>query len=164
MSPALAVLCGAPNPLPPCPGVLWGRGRSSQRSLFRRGGEPGRARGAFGTAPAEPGSPCREGERWYRLRQVLNKRLLKPSEALLYADAIGEVVSDLMVRLREERSRSPSGVLVGDVANLLYRFALEGKRGGPGPRPRPAVSPRGSGCGLFPQGSPISSSRPASGA
>ncbi|NWR63838.1 CP27A protein, partial [Bucorvus abyssinicus] len=68
-----------------------------------------------------------EGERWYRLRQVLNKRLLKPSEALLYADAIGEVVSDLMVRLRDERSRSPSGVLVGDVANLLYRFALEGR-------------------------------------
>ncbi|NXW95951.1 CP27A protein, partial [Alopecoenas beccarii] len=67
-----------------------------------------------------------EGERWYRLRQVLNKRLLKPSEAVLYADAIGEVVSDLMVRLRDERSRSPSGVLVGDVANLLYRFALEG--------------------------------------
>ncbi|KFP33131.1 hypothetical protein N325_06420, partial [Colius striatus] len=51
---------------------------------------------------------------------------LKPSEAVLYADAIGEVVSDLMVRLRDERSRSPSGVLVGDVANLLYRFALEG--------------------------------------
>lgn len=45
---------------------------------------------------------------------------------MLYADAIGEVVSDLMVRLRDERSRSPSGVLVGDVANLLYRFALEG--------------------------------------
>uniref|UniRef100_A0A8B9PXV0 Cytochrome P450 family 27 subfamily A member 1 n=1 Tax=Apteryx owenii TaxID=8824 RepID=A0A8B9PXV0_APTOW len=67
-----------------------------------------------------------EGERWYRLRQVLNKRLLKPSEAALYAGAIGEVVSDLMVRLRDERSRSPSGVLVCDVANLLYRFALEG--------------------------------------
>ncbi|KAM8806716.1 sterol 26-hydroxylase, mitochondrial [Eudromia elegans] len=67
-----------------------------------------------------------EGERWYRLRQVLNKRLLKPAEAALYADAIGEVVSDLMVRLRDERSRSASGVLVGDVANLLYRFALEG--------------------------------------
>ncbi|KFP82663.1 hypothetical protein N310_09230, partial [Acanthisitta chloris] len=35
-------------------------------------------------------------------------------------------VLNRMVRLREERSRSPSGVLVGDVANLLYRFALEG--------------------------------------
>ncbi|KFO86947.1 hypothetical protein N320_04694, partial [Buceros rhinoceros silvestris] len=42
------------------------------------------------------------------------------------AEALGGVVSDLMVRLRDERSRSPSGVLVGDVANLLYRFALEG--------------------------------------
>ncbi|NWI03259.1 CP27A protein, partial [Tichodroma muraria] len=95
-----------------------------------------------------------EGERWYRLRQVLNKRLLKPSEALLYADAIGEVVSDLMVRLREERSRSPSGVLVGDVANLLYRFALEGR----GVLPlTPALShssllPRRSGCCLSPAG------------
>ncbi|NWZ24410.1 CP27A protein, partial [Asarcornis scutulata] len=84
-----------------------------------------------------------EGERWYRLRQVLNKRLLKPSEALLYADAIGEVVSDLMVRLREERSRSPSGVLVGDVANLLYRFALEGKGGGARPSPPPRCVPAG---------------------
>lgn len=107
-------------------------------------------------------SPCREGERWYRLRQVLNKRLLKPSEAVLYADAIGEVVSDLMVRLRDERSRSPSGVLVGDVANLLYRFALEG-RGASAPLRSP--HPRGAlDAACPPQGSPISFSRPALGA
>ncbi|XP_030435238.1 sterol 26-hydroxylase, mitochondrial [Gopherus evgoodei] len=67
-----------------------------------------------------------EGERWYRLRQVLNQRMLKPSEAMLYAGAINEVVSDLMARLQAERVGSPSGVLVEDVANLLYRFALEG--------------------------------------
>uniref|UniRef100_A0A8C8SJ99 Cytochrome P450 family 27 subfamily A member 1 n=1 Tax=Pelusios castaneus TaxID=367368 RepID=A0A8C8SJ99_9SAUR len=67
-----------------------------------------------------------EGERWYHLRQVLNQRMLKPTEAVLYADAINEVVSDLMVRLQKERAGSPSGDMVGDMANLLYRFALEG--------------------------------------
>ncbi|XP_061465329.1 sterol 26-hydroxylase, mitochondrial [Rhineura floridana] len=67
-----------------------------------------------------------EGERWYRLRQVLNKRMLKPSEAVLYADAINEVVSDLMVCLEAERKKSPSGVVVQDMASVLYRFALEG--------------------------------------
>uniref|UniRef100_A0ACB8G1K2 Uncharacterized protein n=1 Tax=Sphaerodactylus townsendi TaxID=933632 RepID=A0ACB8G1K2_9SAUR len=67
-----------------------------------------------------------EGERWYHLRQVLNKRMLKPAEAVLYADVINEVVSDLMVHLNNEREKSPSGVVVKDVANQLYRFALEG--------------------------------------
>ncbi|XP_067426174.1 sterol 26-hydroxylase, mitochondrial isoform X2 [Emydura macquarii macquarii] len=67
-----------------------------------------------------------EGERWYRLRQVLNKRMLKPTEAVLYTGAINEVVSDLTVRLQEERAGSPSGVVIQDVASLLYRFALEG--------------------------------------
>uniref|UniRef100_A0A8C5SUH1 Cytochrome P450 family 27 subfamily A member 1 n=1 Tax=Laticauda laticaudata TaxID=8630 RepID=A0A8C5SUH1_LATLA len=67
-----------------------------------------------------------DGERWHRLRQVLNKRMLKPSEALLYADSINEVVSDLIVHLQDERSKSSSGVKVDDMANLFYRFALEG--------------------------------------
>ncbi|KAJ6634317.1 hypothetical protein lerEdw1_014081, partial [Lerista edwardsae] len=67
-----------------------------------------------------------DGERWHRLRQVLNKRMLKPTEAVLYADAVNEVVSDLMVRLEDERAKSPSGVMIQDVANVLYRFALEG--------------------------------------
>lgn len=68
----------------------------------------------------------RDGERWHRLRQVLNKRMLKPTEAVLYADAINEVVSDLMVRLEDERAKSTSGVMIHDMANVLYRFALEG--------------------------------------
>lgn len=81
---------------------------------------------------------------------------------MLYADAIGEVVSDLMVRLRDERRRSPSGVLVGDVANLLYHFALEGK----GVLPlTPAVPHSSHPCRSLdeafpPQGSPIFFLRP----
>nr|XP_056708021.1 sterol 26-hydroxylase, mitochondrial [Euleptes europaea] len=67
-----------------------------------------------------------DGERWHRLRQVLNKRMLKPSEAVLYVDVINEVVSDLMVHLEDERKQSPSGVMIQDVAQILYRFALEG--------------------------------------
>ncbi|XP_015280628.1 PREDICTED: sterol 26-hydroxylase, mitochondrial-like, partial [Gekko japonicus] len=67
-----------------------------------------------------------DGERWHRLRQVLNKRMLKPSEAVLYADVINEVVSDLIVHLEDVRGGSPSGVMVQDVAQILYRFALEG--------------------------------------
>ncbi|XP_054826828.1 sterol 26-hydroxylase, mitochondrial-like [Eublepharis macularius] len=67
-----------------------------------------------------------DGERWHRLRQVLNKRMLKPSEAVLYADVINEVVTDLMVHLQNERRKSPSGVMIQDVAQILYRFALEG--------------------------------------
>lgn len=52
--------------------------------------------------------------------------MLKPSEAMLYADSINEVVSDLIVHLEDERRKSSSGVKVEDMANLLYRFALEG--------------------------------------
>ncbi|KAL8183025.1 UNVERIFIED_CONTAM: hypothetical protein K2H54_012478 [Gekko kuhli] len=67
-----------------------------------------------------------DGERWHRLRQVLNRRMLKPSEAVLYADVINEVVSDLILHLEDARRKSPSGVMVQDVAQILYRFALEG--------------------------------------
>nr|XP_034983049.1 sterol 26-hydroxylase, mitochondrial [Zootoca vivipara] len=67
-----------------------------------------------------------DGERWHRLRQVLNNRMLKPKEAVLYADVINEVVSDLMVFLEDERKKSPSGIVVQDMASVLYRFALEG--------------------------------------
>lgn len=52
--------------------------------------------------------------------------MLKPSEAVLYASPINEVVSDLIVHLQNEREKSPCGLVVQDVTNQLYRFALEG--------------------------------------
>ncbi|KAM8934040.1 sterol 26-hydroxylase, mitochondrial-like [Pelodytes ibericus] len=66
------------------------------------------------------------GHKWHTLRTILNKRMLKPTEAMSYSGGINEVVSDFMERLQEKRKESPTGDLVEDVANELYRFAFEG--------------------------------------
>ncbi|KAG8541306.1 hypothetical protein GDO81_029281, partial [Engystomops pustulosus] len=66
------------------------------------------------------------GEKWRALRTVLNQKMLKPKEAKNYAGSINEVISDFMTRLQELRRQSPSGDTVTDMANELYRFALEG--------------------------------------
>ncbi|KAG8520905.1 Sterol 26-hydroxylase, mitochondrial, partial [Galemys pyrenaicus] len=66
-----------------------------------------------------------EGHDWYRLRQVLNQRILKPTEAALYADPLNEVVDDFMERLNHVRAESASGDQVSDMAHQLYNFALE---------------------------------------
>ncbi|KAJ1184105.1 hypothetical protein NDU88_000915 [Pleurodeles waltl] len=67
-----------------------------------------------------------EGERWYQLRTILNKRMLKPMEVVRYTGVVNEVVTDLLIRLQEIRSKSSSGVMVCDMANVLYRFSFEG--------------------------------------
>ncbi|OCT63412.1 sterol 26-hydroxylase, mitochondrial-like [Xenopus laevis] len=67
-----------------------------------------------------------EGHKWHTLRSVLNKRMLKPAEAVLYTGVVNEVVTDFLVRLDEMRSETPSGDMVNDIPNALYRFAFEG--------------------------------------
>ncbi|XP_037706239.1 sterol 26-hydroxylase, mitochondrial-like [Choloepus didactylus] len=66
-----------------------------------------------------------EGHDWSRLRQALNQRLLKPAEAALYTDALNEVADDFLARLDQLRAQSPLGDQVSDMAQLLYRVALE---------------------------------------
>lgn len=68
----------------------------------------------------------REGEKWYNLRAVLNKRMLHPKDSVQYGDVINEVVTDFIKRIYYLREVSPTGDLVPDFANELYRFSLEG--------------------------------------
>lgn len=68
----------------------------------------------------------REGEKWYNLRTVLNKRMLHPKDSVQYGVVINEVVTDLIKRIYYLREVSPTGDLVSDVANEFYRFSLEG--------------------------------------
>ncbi|XP_003784995.1 sterol 26-hydroxylase, mitochondrial [Otolemur garnettii] len=66
-----------------------------------------------------------EGHHWYKLRQALNQRLLKPAEAALYTDVLNEVVDDFMARLGQLRAESATGDHVPHMAQLFYYFALE---------------------------------------
>uniref|UniRef100_A0A667YPJ6 Cytochrome P450, family 27, subfamily A, polypeptide 1, gene 2 n=1 Tax=Myripristis murdjan TaxID=586833 RepID=A0A667YPJ6_9TELE len=67
-----------------------------------------------------------EGERWYNLRAMLNKRMLHPKDSVQYGGVINEVVTDLLKRIYYLRQNSPTGDLVTNVSNELYRFSLEG--------------------------------------
>ncbi|KAM6984952.1 sterol 26-hydroxylase, mitochondrial-like [Aplochiton taeniatus] len=67
-----------------------------------------------------------EGEKWYKLRTVLNKRMLHPKDSVNYGGVINEVVSDLIKRIHHLRQTSPTGDLVSNLSNELYRFSLEG--------------------------------------
>ncbi|KAJ0070558.1 hypothetical protein NL108_015880, partial [Boleophthalmus pectinirostris] len=67
-----------------------------------------------------------EGERWYQLRSVLNRRMLLPKEAHEFGPVIWDVVQDFTDRLRVLRKSSPTGDMVQDIANEFYRFSLEG--------------------------------------
>ncbi|KAM3862152.1 sterol 26-hydroxylase, mitochondrial [Diretmus argenteus] len=67
-----------------------------------------------------------EGERWYNLRVKLNKGLLRPQDSAQYGDVINEVVTDLIKRIYYLRESSPTGDLVTNLSNEMYRFSLEG--------------------------------------
>ncbi|KAM4558152.1 sterol 26-hydroxylase, mitochondrial [Odontesthes bonariensis] len=67
-----------------------------------------------------------EGERWYNLRVVLNKRMLHPKDSAQYTGIINEVVTDFTKRICYLRQCSSTGDLVTNIANELYLFSLEG--------------------------------------
>ncbi|XP_043105144.1 sterol 26-hydroxylase, mitochondrial-like [Puntigrus tetrazona] len=67
-----------------------------------------------------------EGEKWYKLRRVLNKRMLHPKDSVQYGDVVNAVVTDFIERIHSLREMSPTGDLVSNLTSELYRFSLEG--------------------------------------
>ncbi|XP_060786560.1 sterol 26-hydroxylase, mitochondrial-like [Neoarius graeffei] len=67
-----------------------------------------------------------EGEKWYKLRSVLNKRMLHPKDTVKYENVVNEVVTDFIKRICHLRKMSSTGDLVPNMSNELYRFSLEG--------------------------------------
>ncbi|XP_063789962.1 sterol 26-hydroxylase, mitochondrial-like [Pseudophryne corroboree] len=59
------------------------------------------------------------------MRSVLNQRMMKPKEAFQYSAVVNEVVTDFVDMLDDMRKKTPSGVMVNDVSNALYRFSFE---------------------------------------
>ncbi|KAG7215682.1 hypothetical protein INR49_022037 [Caranx melampygus] len=66
------------------------------------------------------------GPQWYRIRRVLNPKMLKLQEVSAFASTIHGVVGDLLQRLELLRRRSQDGVTVSDLAPELYKFGFEG--------------------------------------
>ncbi|XP_060784840.1 sterol 26-hydroxylase, mitochondrial-like [Neoarius graeffei] len=72
------------------------------------------------------GPVTEEGEKWYKLRSVLNKRMLHPKDTVKYENVVNEVVTDFIKRICHLRKMSSTGDLVPNMSNELYRFSLEG--------------------------------------
>ncbi|XP_023125989.3 sterol 26-hydroxylase, mitochondrial isoform X1 [Amphiprion ocellaris] len=66
-----------------------------------------------------------EGEEWYHLRVVLNKRMLHPKDSAQYDGIINDVVKDFTKKICYLRQCSPTGSSVTNMANEFYLFSLE---------------------------------------
>ncbi|KAF7215357.1 cytochrome P450 [Nothobranchius furzeri] len=66
------------------------------------------------------------GEKWQRIRSILNPRMLKPKHVSSYSNTINDVVTDFISRVAWLRDTSGQGVMVNDLTAELYKFAFEG--------------------------------------
>ncbi|XP_077392176.1 cytochrome P450 [Festucalex cinctus] len=70
------------------------------------------------------------GANWYRIRSILNPRMLKPKHVASYADTINLVVDDFVERLcwlrQNNNKKGGTADMVHDMTEELYKFAFEG--------------------------------------
>lgn len=68
------------------------------------------------------------GAKWYRIRSILNPRMLKPKYVSSYTNTINDVVTDFVHRVAHLRDTTGGGVMVHDLTGELYKFAFEGQQ------------------------------------
>ncbi|XP_034042824.1 cytochrome P450 [Thalassophryne amazonica] len=66
------------------------------------------------------------GEKWQKIRSILNPRMLKPKHVSSYSNTINEVVTDFIHRVTWLQETSGNRVMVNDLTGELYKFAFEG--------------------------------------
>ena len=64
----------------------------------------------------------RHGEEWYKVRRILNMKMLKPKVIGEYAQGLNEVSSDLLSRLKQ--TRDDEG-LIPNIQDELFKWSLE---------------------------------------
>ena len=64
----------------------------------------------------------RRGEEWYKVRRILNMKMLKPKVIGEYAQVLNEVSSDMLLRLKQVRDGA--GV-ISNIQDELFKWSLE---------------------------------------
>ena len=80
----------------------------------------------------------RRGEEWYKVRRVLNMKMLKPKVIGEYAQGFNEVSSDLLSRLKQ--TRDDEG-LIPNIKDELFKWSLECEFITLPPPPPPPLTP-----------------------
>ena len=67
---------------------------------------------------------CRNGEEWYRIRRILNVKMLRPKVTEGYAEPLNDVAADLLSQMKA--TRDADGI-IPSLQDELFKWSLECK-------------------------------------
>lgn len=65
---------------------------------------------------------CRQGEEWYKVRRILNMKMLKPEVVGEYSQQLNEVTTDVLSQMKT--TRDDNGI-VPNIQQELFKWSLE---------------------------------------
>lgn len=65
---------------------------------------------------------CRQGEEWYKVRRILNMKMLKPEVVGEYSQQLNEVTTDMLSQMKT--TRDDNGI-VPNIQQELFKWSLE---------------------------------------